>query len=452
MRLTPQSIGRAIDATGSTKMTWGLVIVAGFGVFFDVFDNSLISLCLPFMKKEFDLNVQSVGYIGSAGMIGMALGSYLSGWISDHLGRIRVFAIMLAIFSVFTGVTALCATAGLLMLARVVAGFGLGGLIPLATLAVAEAVPTRSRGAMIGWVGLAGGIGAVLASIIGKALIVNVGWRMMFFIGVFPIIIAVIGKLLIPESPRWLSMRGRDADAAKSLERFGVTEAALAKAVEETKEEAAAAGQPKPKIGDLFARGMKSRVIFNWLITIFIQFSMVGFNMFATTIFMNNYHLQASIALSIMIYFSLAQLAGRLVAVPILDMIGRKLTLIIACIGACIAPVLILMSPTEAVLIGATLLIGFCSAPMVNAVTAISSELYPQHIRGLGTSMAMGMGRLAGALAPAMFGWILAGGSVNGIWIVISAICLVGAVLTMVMGVETKGRSLEETGKATAKA
>lgn len=450
-RLTPQSIGRAIDLTGVSRMTWWLVVVAGFGVFFDVFDNSIISLCLPFLQKEFGLNVQSVGYIGSAGMLGMALGSYLSGWFSDHWGRISVFAIMVAIFSIFTGLTALCATVGLVILARIIAGFGLGGLIPLATLSVAEAVPTRSRGAMIGWVGLAGGVGAVLASVLGKALIANVGWRLMFVVGTLPILLAIAAKIWIPESPRWLSMKGRDADAAKSLVRFGVTPATMAKATEESSNDPAAANQTKPRIRDLFAPGMGTRVAYNWIVTILAQFVMVGFNMFAMVIFINNYHMQASFALTFMVYFSVSQLVGRLVAVPILDRIGRRNTLILGCIGACIAPVLILMNSSVPFLLVSTVLIGFCSAPMVNAITAMSTELYPMHIRGLGTSAAMGAGRLAGAAAPAVFGWILTGGSANWIWIVMSALSLVAAVLTMIMGIETGSRTLEEAGETKAK-
>jgi putative MFS transporter len=391
-----------------------------------------------------------VGYIGTAGYIGMALGSYLAGWMADQWGRVRIFVIMIAIFAICTGLTALCATAGLVMASRALAGFGLGGMIPVGNVVVAEAVPSRSRGAMLGWAVLSAGIGAVMASILGKMLIPELGWRLMFVLGGVPIIIVFVNKW-IPESPRWFCGKGRDADAAKSLASYHVTKAVIAQAVEETKNEPVMAQQNKPKIRDLFAPGMRVRVAYNWLVYMIVQFVQIGFGTFVVVIFINNYHLKSSHALTYMVYLAFSMLAGRLITIPMLDRLGRKITLIIGYLGGCLAPILLIVNHSEPILIASVVLLGIISGPMIGAAVAISTELYPLHIRGLGASTAMGAGRLAGAASPAIIGWILAdGGNVNWVWIMLSAVSLAGVVLTIIMGTETRGRTLEELGQSKA--
>ena len=126
--LNPEIIGRAIDQAPLTRPLKFIAGVAAAGYFFDSFDIVILSYALPSIAKEFSLAPQQIGLIGSAGLAGMGIGSWIWGWIADRWGRRLVFAGTVLMFSLFTGVTGLAMTVGFLLGARFLTGLGLGGI------------------------------------------------------------------------------------------------------------------------------------------------------------------------------------------------------------------------------------------------------------------------------------------------------------------------------------
>ena len=104
-----------------------LLVVTGLGWLFDSMDTGLISFILPVLAKEWNLSPAQVGWIGSIGLIGMALGAVLAGTLADRIGRKKVFSITVLLYSLSTGMCALSWSYESLLFFRFLVGFGLGG-------------------------------------------------------------------------------------------------------------------------------------------------------------------------------------------------------------------------------------------------------------------------------------------------------------------------------------
>ena len=107
-------------------------MVTGLGWLFDSMDTGLIAFVLPVLAKEWGLTTAQMGWIGSIGLIGMALGAIISGTVADKIGRKKVFSITVLLYSLATGACALAWSYESLLVFRFLVGFGLGGELPVA--------------------------------------------------------------------------------------------------------------------------------------------------------------------------------------------------------------------------------------------------------------------------------------------------------------------------------
>ena len=190
--LTPAIIGRAIDQAKLTNPMRFIVAVAAAGYFFDSFDIVILAYALPSISKEFHLTPQQIGFIGSAGLAGMGVGSWVWGWIADRWGRRLVFAGTVLMFSLFTGITGLAFSVGFIIGARFLTGLGLGGMVPIDAALVAEFAPARIRGRVLASLPLCWPIGIFAAAGVSLAVVPTIGWRWLFVIGVAPAILSFV--------------------------------------------------------------------------------------------------------------------------------------------------------------------------------------------------------------------------------------------------------------------
>ena len=116
---------------------------------FDAWDVSLNGVLIPLLREEWSLSAGEAAWIGTANLIGMALGAFVWGTIADRIGRKKAFAATLLVFSVFTLAGALTGGIGWFVLFRFLAGFGLGGCIPVDYALVGEFTPRRHRGTVL---------------------------------------------------------------------------------------------------------------------------------------------------------------------------------------------------------------------------------------------------------------------------------------------------------------
>ncbi len=441
--LTPGIIGRAIDQAKLTNPMRFIVAVAAAGYFFDSFDIVILSYALPSIGKEFHLTPQQIGFIGSAGLAGMGVGSWIWGWIADRWGRRLVFAGTVLMFSVFTGVTGLAFSVGFIIGARFLTGLGLGGMVPIDAALVAEFAPARIRGRVLASLPLCWPMGIFAAAGVSLAVVPTIGWRWLFVIGVAPAILSFIIRKGIPESPRWLSDQGRHEEARQSLHYVGVTDAALERARAEIAALPVAIEAPAPKVRDLLTRPYARRMVQTWTMWYFSNFASTAFSVWLPTIYARYYHIEITRTLQYTFIIAGTSVVGRICAFSLIDILGRKPLIVTGyCVAACSA-LMFTQASTETSL----LLVAMCYAFFADvgslAMTVYTPEVFPVRIRGLAASAAMGVGRFGGMTAPIVIGLIISPETIYYVWCLMAGAQFLASGLSLWLARETRGRNLE---------
>src|SRR3982751_1156512 len=199
-----------------------LVVGSGVGWALDAMDVGLISFVMAALAAQWGLSPTQLSWLGSIGFVGMALGATLGGLLADRLGRRQVFALTLLVFGVATGAAALAWSVAALLVFRFLIGLGLGAELPVASTLVSEYAPARVRGRLVVALEAFWAVGWVLAALIGYLLVPrsDAGWRWALALGALPALYAVAVRRGLPESVRFLEMRGRTGEAEAAVRRF----------------------------------------------------------------------------------------------------------------------------------------------------------------------------------------------------------------------------------------
>ena len=207
-----------------TSNQWKLIITGNLADLLDFFDFFLIGYVLAFITKEWQLTYWQGAVILLSSGIGAVPGAFFWGWVADKIGRRKVFILTALNVALATGIMALTPgpngwISGWLFLAvfRLLVGIGNAGLYAVDMPLVQEFMPTKKRG----WVGALITTllpaGSMLGGVAGWLLAPIIGWRGMFLLGLVPIVLVLMVRYWVPESPRWLMQMGRHEEARKSL-------------------------------------------------------------------------------------------------------------------------------------------------------------------------------------------------------------------------------------------
>lgn len=194
--------------------TCGMAALAGllFGL-----DIGVISGALPFLAKEFGIGDHVLEWIVSAMMLGAALGAVLAGWLSWRLGRKYSLVLSAVLFVVGSIACAFALNPQTLIIARVALGLAVGIASFTAPLYLSEIAPPSMRGAMISLYQLMITVGILAAFLSDTAFSYSGAWRWMLGVIAFPAVVLLLGVLVLPRSPRWLMIRGREHEALEVL-------------------------------------------------------------------------------------------------------------------------------------------------------------------------------------------------------------------------------------------
>jgi putative MFS transporter len=446
-RLTPELIGRAIDKITLNRALIFIIGVAAAGFFFDSFDIVIVSYALPMIRQEFGLDPTQVGFIGSAALAGMGLGSWMWGWVADRWGRRVVFAATVLMFSVCTGVAGLSMSLGFLVGARFLTGLGLGGMVPIDQALVAEYAPARIRGRVSAVLPLCWPIGIFAAAGAGLLIVPHLGWRWLFALGALPAVLVFFIRRGVPESPRWLADRGRHDEALVSLAYVGVDQAMLRQASNELAAEPAVPVERAATFADLFSASYARRVAHTWLMWFCSGFAATAFSVWLPSIFATYYHINLTRTLVYTFIVAGTSVVGRMAAFGLIDLLGRKALIVIGYGVAGGAALLFTQATTETALLTTAMLYGFFADIGSLAMTVYTPEVYPVRIRGKGAAIAMGWGRFGGMVSPIVAGLLISADNLALVWGLMAAFQFTSAGLTLLMAHETSGRNLEAVAK-----
>jgi putative MFS transporter len=449
--------GARLDRLPSSKVQWGLFGMVGFGLLVG-WSNAIGGLMLAQLAEIGWTNNNISAIFSSLTTAGMFAGALIGGIIGDKIGRRNSYLLFVGIHVFSMVIGALSPNMTFLIVCRVVMGFGLGALLVTLFAGFTEYVPSRNRGT---WSARASFLGnwsypicSLIAMIITPAIAPDLNWRIQLLIpailstGVF---IVVFKKF--PESPRWLESKGRYEEAERIMQ-------AIEKKVEYEIGHALPKVEKEQLIDDkkqvetitysqLFKGELLRRVILGSVVLIamnVVQYTLI--NWLPTIFLSQGIDLKNSVVLNTMSMFGAP--IGIFIATFIIDKIPRKvlgigLLILIAIIGY------VYSLQTSMLMIS---VLGFILITLVYMYVCYASavyvpEIWPTAAKLRGSGLANAVGRISGILAPFAVAYFLNTSGVTGVFILLSVVSVITAVVIGILGIETRSASVEDIGTAT---
>ena len=439
---TDISLRRAerLDRLPFTREHGRLVGGSGLGWALDAMDVGLISFVMAALvaQEQWGITTREVSLVGSVGFLGMALGATLGGLLADRYGRRQVFALTLLVFGLATGAAALSWSVGALLVFRLLIGLGLGAELPVASTLVSEFAPARVRGRVVVALEAFWAVGWTLAALIGFLVVPrsDAGWRWALAVGAAPALYAVVVRRGLPESVRFLELRGRTAEAEATVRRF--ESAAGVDPVPSPPPATAPAG----RLRDLWVPGTQGRTVALWAVWFCINFSYYGaFIWLPTLLFQSGLPLVRSFEFTLII--TLAQLPGYAVAAWLIERRGRRPTLATFLVGSAVGAGLFAAAEGETAVLVTGMVLSFFNLGAWGALYAVTPEVYPTALRATGAGAAAGFGRIASIVAPLGVPVLDRLGGTGLVFGAFSAFFLLGALASAALP-ERRGEPLEE--------
>jgi putative MFS transporter len=334
---------------------------------------------------------------------------------------------------------------GALIVLRFLTGLGLGAELPVASTLVSEFAPARIRGRVVVILESFWAVGWTLAALIGFLVVPRGenGWRWALAIGAVPALYAVVVRLRLPESVRFLESRGRDAEAEAVVRRF---ESSAGRSTGDAPPPGPApqlsTGAGENRLLALWSRPLRRRTGAIWAVWFLVNFSYYGaFIWLPTLLYASGFSLVRSFGYTLLI--TVAQLPGYAVAAVLVERWGRRRTLVTFLLGSAAAAALFASADATATVLTAGMLLSFFNLGAWGALYAVTPELYPTPLRATGAGSAAGIGRIASVLAPLSVPLLRDTGGTALLFVVFAAVFAIAAAASAALP-ELRGQTLAE--------
>ena len=446
-----------------------LSVVAALGGFLFGYDTAVISGTIAQVTQLFQLDTLQQGWYVGCALVGSIVGVLFAGILSDKLGRKLTMVFSAVLFSTSALGCAFSADFTQLVIYRIIGGVGIGVVSIVSPLYISEVSVAQYRGRLVSLYQLAvtvGFLGAYLINYqllawaesgtqlsvdwLNKVFITEV-WRGMLGMETLPAILFFIIIFFIPESPRWLIVRGQELKAVNILERIynSITEAKSQ--LKETK--SVLTSETKSEWSLLMKPGIFKAVIIGVCIAILGQFMGVNAVLYYGPSIFENAGLSGGDSLFYQVLVGLVNTLTTILALVIIDKVGRKKLVYYGVSGMIVSLILIglyflfgdSLGVSNLFLLIFFLFYVFCCAVSICAVVfVLLSEMYPTKVRGLAMSIAgfaLWIGTyLIGQLTP----WMLQNLTPAGTFFLFAVMCVPYMLIVWKLVPETTGKSLEE--------
>jgi MFS family permease len=403
--MSEETVGRVDQAVDTSKITQFDVvyasIVAFFAWMFSVYDFILFGTLLPLIAQEFHWTTAFSTGVATIVALGTFLVSLTVGPITDYFGRRNALVITVGGAALSSGLTALTPSAWYLVIVRSLSGFGYSEQA-VNTTYLSEIYGPRRRGFIYSFIQGGWPIGVLFAAAMSALLLPAVGWRGVFLVSTFPIILILILRTRLKESPRYehmvavrrLEAEGKIAEARELGQKYGVD----------------ADRSAQFTYVQLFGVDVRKHTIFLGVAFLLNWFAIQVFTVLGTTVLTQGKGISFSNSLFLLILSNALAYIGYITHGYIGDYLGRRETIAGAWIiaGICYLIMLLVASSYVAVLItysvGLFFLIGAYSA-----LFTYMGESFPTRMRGTGASFINAMGPIGAVLGSLLFTGVLAG-------------------------------------------
>lgn len=442
-----------------TRFHLRVASILGVGTFFDSFDTLAVAVTMAAILGTFGAGVETAGFLIAAGYVGQIVGAIGFGFVSERYGRKSAFIASSALFGVLSLVAAFAWSVESLLVFRLVQGIGLGAEVPVAAAMFNEFVRARARGKIVLIYESLFIWGILAASLVGGLLLAvfppHDAWRYLFAIGAVPALAAIWAYFRLPESPRHLVHKGDVETARRTVEEMEASRAIgkPAPTGDDVAVPVPAVKEPRTRFGELFAPAYRNRTAMLWCTWFTTYFALWGLTTFLPTLLV-----RAGVSQSHASLLSAAVTVGDMLVVYLaaatLDRLGRRFWFtagyLLALVGAAFGVIAFGVAGASGWVVlfiaSATLLVGVnINAPLIYMYTA---ELYPTRMRAWATMVGSTFRSGSAVIAPIVLGLLVGrAGGIGWMFALFGAVLVVGLVVFLRHGVETKQRTLEELAR-----
>jgi len=425
-----------------------VTVIAAIGGLLFGFDTAIVAGATRYLKDQFALTSLQEGWAVSVVLIGCMFGAGLAGSISDRIGRKRFMLVSAVLFFISALGCAFPQNIFQFVIFRFVGGLGIGSASILAPLYIAEVSPARIRGALVSVNQMAIVTGILLAYFVNWAF-AGVGpsnWRWMYGMGALPSVVFFLLLLLVPESPRWLVKEDREEEALGVLTRVNdaATAAAEVRSIKET------LLLEKGSLAELFRPGFRRALLIAVVLAILQQITGINAILYyAPRIFERaGFERISAIGQSTIVGF--INMLFTIVAILLVDKVGRKPLLLIAAAGMGVSQLLLGAAfrvenlSGSAILFLILLYIAFFAMAMGPIVWVVLSEIFPTRMRGSAMAIATVALWIADFAVTLTFPVIADRLSETTAFWIYAVMCAIDFFFMLFLLPETKGKTLEE--------
>ena len=428
-------VSRLIDERGVNRFNVGLVIFAFFIILLDGYDIGAAAFAAPSLIKEWHITDRSaLGTLFSSSLFGILFGSTIFGWIGDRYGRVAAIVSSCVTFGVFTLAACWATNLDQLIWLRFFAGVGIGGLPPTLIALTAEFSPARKRSTMVIVMFCGITLGGAVPGWVSAAFVGTYGWQVLFALGgVFPLAIAIAAALWMPESLKFLVLKGgRQARISRIVNRIDPglrTDGSTAFTVQDEKQYEGFS----PKY--LFQDGLGLITPLLWVCFIV---NLMGFYFLMSWMptLLTNAHFPPSEAAVATSWFQVGGTCGGLLLSVLMD---KKGLLPVSVLFICAIPIVAAIgyfagAGDLAILMIVIFFAGFCVLGLQFGLNATSGMIYPTAFRANGSGWAFAVGRVGSVAGPKVGGILIAMQlSLQALYLLATVPFIVGAVASIAL-------------------
>jgi putative MFS transporter len=428
------NVGGRLDRLPLTRLHRKVFYLVGVGMFFEGFDIYIAASVLGATYKTGFSTLAENGLFISITFAGMTLGALLTGFLGDRYGRRFTYQLNLLIFGAAALASVFAPDMRTLIALRFLIGLGLGAEVVVGYSIMAEFFPARIRGRWSGMISTIVTAGLPVSALLAWLLVPTFGWRVMFLLGALGATVAWYLRRGLPESPRWLVVMGREAEADAIVSSFeqeaGFDFASRPPATPETV-------VAHPTV-DLFRRPLLPSLIVGCVSLMVANTLIYGFVIWLPTFFIGQGN---SIARSngFALLMALGGPIGSALGAFAADYLGRKRTIVVVSCLAVILSVAFVFSGTSPVVP----VIGFfLTIPIYILVAVLFAvyvpELFPTALRLRGVGICNAFGRSASIIVPLLIGPLFTNFGIPGVLAMMSSALLAMCVVVVALGTETR--------------
>lgn len=397
-------------SSGGRRTFW--TSCAGYAL--DSYDVMSFGLAIPAIIASLAISPKAMGAIATVTLLFSAAGGWLGGIVADRFGRVRALQITVGCFAVFAALSGLAQNFDQLLVTRALMGLGFGGEWAVGAALVAEVIAPAHRGKAVGFVQSSWAIGWALAVIVSLAcfslLPQDIAWRVLFFTGLLPALLALFARRLIGEPELFQASR---------------------------------ATHKQPGIGEIFSPAILPRTLLCALLTTGAQGGYYAISIWLPKFLKTERHLTVIGTSGYLAVIILGSFICYLTASVLADRIGRRRNFILFAVGSIAAVLLYMLLPIgnhAMLLLGFPL--GFFASGIFAGMGSFLSEMFPTHLRASSIGFTYNFGRGVAALNPTLIALGASYLSLGGAIALMAALSYALVIIAALILPETRGRIL----------